>query len=114
MLKYGWNVFDAIAFNQPLNNWNVSNVTSLNNTFNNADSFNQPLNLWTTSSLLNLADTFKGNASFNQDLSNWDTSSVTLMSGTFQNSVFNNGSTGGVSNTLVWNTSSATTMVRYV
>ena len=29
--------------NQPLNNWNVSNVTSMEAMFKNAESFNQPL-----------------------------------------------------------------------
>ena len=30
-------------FNQPLNNWNVSNVEDMENMFQNARSFNQPL-----------------------------------------------------------------------
>ena len=33
----------AESFNQPLNNWNVSNVTYMNNMFAGANSFNQPL-----------------------------------------------------------------------
>ena len=43
----------AYSFNQPLNNWNVSNVTytdsilvkgGMNSMFSHAESFNQPLN----------------------------------------------------------------------
>ena len=34
----------ATSFNQPLNNWNVSNVTDMEDMFENASSFNQPLN----------------------------------------------------------------------
>ena len=33
----------AISFNQPLDNWNVSNVTDMRGMFNGASSFNQPL-----------------------------------------------------------------------
>jgi surface protein len=34
---------DATSFNQPLNKWNVSNVTNMWMMFNGATSFNQPL-----------------------------------------------------------------------
>ena len=34
---------DATSFNQPLNKWNVSNVTSMQSMFYDATSFNQPL-----------------------------------------------------------------------
>ncbi len=47
------------AFNQPLYNWDVSNVKDMNNMFNSASYFNQPLN-------------------------NWDMSKVTITSGMFQ------------------------------
>ena len=33
----------AESFNQPLNKWNVSNVTNMNYMFEDATSFNQPL-----------------------------------------------------------------------
>ena len=33
----------ATSFNQPLNNWNVSNVTDMDSMFYEATSFNQPL-----------------------------------------------------------------------
>jgi hypothetical protein len=36
--------YDAISFNQPLNNRNVINVTDMDEMFKNAQSFNQPLN----------------------------------------------------------------------
>ena len=35
-------------FNQPLNNWNVSNVTNMDDMFQLATKFNQPLNNWKT------------------------------------------------------------------
>ena len=39
----------ATSFNQPLDNWNVSNVTNMGGMFLNAESFNQPLNKWNVS-----------------------------------------------------------------
>ena len=39
----------AESFNQPLNNWNVSNVEDMEGMFGNARSFNQPLNNWNVS-----------------------------------------------------------------
>ena len=38
-----WMFADAEAFNQPLNKWDVSNVTNMKCMFKNARSFNQPL-----------------------------------------------------------------------
>ena len=42
-------MFNATSFNQPLNNWNVSNVTDMWCMFRHATSFNQPLNNWNVS-----------------------------------------------------------------
>ena len=39
----------ATSFNQPLNNWDVSKVTSMESMFWGATSFNQPLNNWNVS-----------------------------------------------------------------
>ncbi len=36
----------GISFNQPLNNWKVSNVKHMSGMFNDAVLFNQPLNDW--------------------------------------------------------------------
>ena len=39
-----WGMFkNASSFNQPLNDWNVSNVTDMELIFHDASSFNQPL-----------------------------------------------------------------------
>ena len=42
---------DATSFNQPLNNWNVSNVEDTAIMFYGARSFNQPLNNWNVSNV---------------------------------------------------------------
>ena len=38
-----WMFWNASSFNQPLNDWNVSNVRRMDAMFENASSFNQPL-----------------------------------------------------------------------
>ena len=40
-----------IKFNQPINNWDVSNVTDMNHMFALAHAFNQALNNWDVSSV---------------------------------------------------------------
>ena len=75
-----------MSFNQPLNDWNVSNVEYMNSMFAGATSFNQPLNNWNVSSLswhdnevfldfngymassTNMESMFQGAISFNQPL----------------------------------------------
>ena len=62
----------ATSFNQPLNNWDVSNVTDMTSMFNEAYSFNQPLNNWNVSNVTNMREMFYEAESFNQDLSSWN------------------------------------------
>jgi surface protein len=41
------NVFAyASLFNQPLNNWNTSNVTNMGSLFNQAKAFSQDISMW--------------------------------------------------------------------
>ena len=74
----------AESFNQPLNNWNVSNVTNMSYMFFEATSFNQPLNNWLacSSNVTNMEGMF-GATSFNQTLNTWNVSNVTNMSKMF-------------------------------
>jgi len=52
--------YEAKAFNQPLNNWDVSKVENFESMFYNASSFNlSPLDSWDTSSAKNFDDMFK-------------------------------------------------------
>jgi surface protein len=41
--------FGAVRFNQPLNDWNVSNVTNMSYMFKDAESFSEPLDDWAVS-----------------------------------------------------------------
>ena len=64
----------AKSFNQPINNWDVSNVKYMSGMFANAISFNQPLNNWNVSNVTdveNRDNIFYRAVSFNQDLSSW-------------------------------------------
>ena len=58
----------ATSFNQPLNNWNVSNVDYMYNMFMEARSFNQPLNKWNVSNVVDMGYMFRDANSFNQPL----------------------------------------------
>ena len=63
--------YNAISFNQPLNNWDVSNVTNMSEMFKNTVVFNQPLNNWDVSNVTNMKSMFRLANSFDQDLSSW-------------------------------------------
>ena len=67
---------DATAFNQSINNWNVSSVISMERMFAGATAFNQPLNNWNTSSVTNMAYMFTGATAFYKDLSSWNVGNV--------------------------------------
>ena len=77
---------DAVAFNQPLNNWDVSRVTNMSYMFSYASSFDQDISTWRTGNVTNMRSMFGGATSFNQPIpfvagiGYWDTSNVTNMS----------------------------------
>ena len=82
--------FDNEVFNQPIDNWDVSNVTDMSNMFRGNTSFNQDIGNWDVSSVTNMHSMFSQYSAFNQDIGNWDVSSVTIMSHMFsQHSAFN-------------------------
>ena len=62
----------ARSFNQPLNNWGVSNVTNMSymfhDMFQNCEDFNQPLNNWNVSNVEDMENMFQNARSFNQPL----------------------------------------------
>ena len=71
--------YKAYCFNQPIGNWDVSNVMDMSGIFCNAKSFNQPLDKWDISNVTSIKRMFDGAESFNQPLDNWDVSNVTDM-----------------------------------
>ena len=50
-------------FNDNISNWNVSNVTDMNNIFYSATKFNQPLNIWNVGKVTDMGSMFE-NAKF--------------------------------------------------
>ena len=66
----------AEAFNQPIGDWDVSNVTSMSNMFTGAEAFNQPIGNWDVSNCIYMDYMFYNAATFNQDLSSWSVDSV--------------------------------------
>ncbi len=100
------------AFNQPLNQWDVSAVTNMEGMFYRATVFNQPLDLWNVSAVTNMKELFRGAELFNQDIAQWNVSVVTNMEGMFR------GHTSGIHSTdmsfnqdlSAWDVSSVTNM----
>jgi surface protein len=81
------NMFFYSSFNQPIGNWNVSNVKNMEAMFDFTD-FNKPIGNWNVSNVTNMGYMFEGSP-FNQPIGNWDVSNVTAMSHMFSGSLFN-------------------------
>jgi surface protein len=74
----------AVNFNESLNNWDVSKVTSMNAMFKGAAAFNQPLKDWDVSKVTDMLGKFFEASAYNQPLKDWDVSKVTEMYGMFE------------------------------
>ena len=68
------------AFNQPLNDWDVSSVTDMTATFQQSG-YNQPLDNWDVSNVTTFYHMFRFNYAFNEDISDWTVSSATNIQG---------------------------------
>ena len=66
------------SFDQPIENWDVSNVLSMAGMFSTANEFNQDISSWNVSNVVNMVGMFSFASEFNQDLSNWVVDNVTL------------------------------------
>jgi surface protein len=95
-------VFEYCDFNQPLNTWNTSQVTTMSQMFANAQNFDQDISSWNTSNVTSFFNMFRATP-FNQNISSWNTSSATNMSYMFMDTAHFNQPIG------VWNTSSLLT-----
>lgn len=69
----------ARAFNGSLAGWDTSNVDSMEQMFYGAWAFNQPLEGFVTATTTNLDSMFDDARAFNGSLAGWDTSNVTTM-----------------------------------
>ena len=80
VLSFLWGLsflfYDMSTFNEDINGWNTSSVTSMNRMFDGASSFNGDVTNFDTSSVTDMSFMFMYASSFNGDVSNFDTSSV--------------------------------------
>ena len=80
-------------FNQPIGNWDTSNVTNMTGLFYSecqGSQFNQDISQWNVDSVTNMSYMFGGSAGsggvFNQPIGDWNVINVTDMSGMFESS----------------------------
>tara|TARA_B100000767_G_scaffold113872_1_gene108681 strand:+ start:670 stop:963 length:294 start_codon:yes stop_codon:yes gene_type:complete len=71
-------MFVYSSFNQPINNWDVSNVINMQSMFYGNYQFNQDIIQWDVSNVTDMYAMFHQAYSFNQDLSNWPVENVTI------------------------------------
>ena len=72
----------ASSFNQDLNNWDVSKVTSMHAMFRAATSFNGNISDWDVSKVTTMTHMFY-DTPFNQDISNWNVGSNSIFNAMF-------------------------------
>merc|ERR1719491_1808936 len=86
---------DSTDFNENLSAWDVSSVTAMDYMFKNANSFNGDISGWDISSVTSMGVMFYKANSFNGDISGWDVSSVTSMQNMFMKANSFNGDISG-------------------
>ena len=59
-----------------IEDWDTSNITSMNGLFHGMSDFNKDISKWDTSNVDDMEDMFHGASSFNKDISNWNVDRV--------------------------------------
>ncbi|WP_233704669.1 DUF285 domain-containing protein [Helicobacter bizzozeronii] len=70
MCSFNGTFYQCANFNQPLENWKVSNVTDMHWMFRGCTNFNQPLDNWDVSKVANMKNMFM-NCSSLKKLPKW-------------------------------------------
>tara|TARA_R100001591_G_scaffold52869_2_gene62980 strand:+ start:22016 stop:25087 length:3072 start_codon:yes stop_codon:yes gene_type:complete len=94
------------TFNGDISNWDTSSVTNMANMFDSCSIFNQDIGNWDVSNVDNFFSLFEFAIAFNQDISGWDTSSAIKMGRMFYKATAFN------QNLNNWDTSNVDTMYR--
>ena len=89
-------------FNEEIGNWETSQVTDMSFTFSSATAFNKDIGSWKTPRVTTMSNMFANARAFNQDIGSWDTSQVTDMTNMFNGGRAFNGKVGS------WDVSSVT------
>ena len=76
----------AVAFNQDIGNWNVSNVTNMSQMFGGSN-FNQDIGSWDVRNVTDMSLMFNNAATFDQNIDGWDVDNVTNMNGMFRDAI---------------------------
>ena len=77
-------MFKYTTFNQNISSWNVSSVADMGSMFEENDLFNQPIGNWDVSNVTDMGETFEQATSFNQPIGNWDVGNVNQMGSMFE------------------------------
>jgi surface protein len=70
-------MFVNSPFNDSINSWDTSNVTTMYRMFGHTNNFNKNIGSWDTSKVTEMGQMFYNARSFNQNISNWNISSIT-------------------------------------
>jgi len=91
-----------------ISGWTTSTCSNMSGMFNDAKLFNQPIGSWDVSNVTSFAATFRNADAFDQDIGSWDVSNVTSVGNMFfLNNIFNNGGSPSISG---WTTSACSSM----
>ncbi|WP_417799687.1 BspA family leucine-rich repeat surface protein [Tenacibaculum sp.] len=66
-------------FNGIMNHWNINSITNISGLFRDCETFNRPLDQWDTSNIIDMSYTFNNARNFNEPIDNWNTSRVTTL-----------------------------------
>ena len=98
-------MFQNTTFNDPINHWDVSNVTLMSSLFADSVNFNQDLSSWDTGNVTAMNNMFLRAESFNGNITTWDTSSVNNMLNMFNSATNFNQDISFKPATGAWNVS---------
>jgi surface protein len=88
-------------FNSDISNWDVSSCANFQSLFLNCTNFNQDIGNWDVSSATSMFATFQNAFAFNQDISHWNISNVTIFTNFMRNKTFLNYTTENYDNLLI-------------